>query len=88
VLQEAELSLSNEGVLRVYTINYQGLSRTVKIYFSSAFPYTIEKWEDTYPVNGKSLTTAATRKKTLTNDYWNHNKNKDAYLRDSLGLRF
>ena len=53
-------------------------------------PYTIEKWEESAPVdntpNAEILTTIATKKARLRTDYWNKNSNKDLHLREKLEL--
>ncbi len=76
--------------LNVYILEYPELQRKLKIWFSLNFPYTIEKWEETWPSgfgkNQKLLTTKATKKQRLKIDYWNKNSNKDLYLREKLGL--
>lgn len=76
--------------LNIYTLEYPDLKRKLKIYFSLGFPYTIEKWEETWPSgfgkDQKMLTTKATKKQRLKIDYWNRNANKDLYLRKKLGL--
>lgn len=76
--------------LNVYTLEYPELQRTLKIYSSVNFPYTIEKWEETWPSGfgkeQKMLTTKAVKKERLKIDYWNKNANKDLYLREKLGL--
>ena len=35
--------------LNVYRLEYPELKRILKIYYSRAFPYSIEKWEESYP---------------------------------------
>ena len=66
-----------------YTIDYPSLKRTLKIYFTSKFPHTIEHWEETHE-NG--LVTMAERLKRIKSPYWQQNSNKFSHLRDSLGL--
>ncbi len=58
---------------------------------SVPFPFSIEKWEETY-VSGfgqgaKTLTTTAIKMKQLQSTYWSQNKNADVVLRDTLGLK-
>lgn len=69
--------------ISTYTISYVDMKRELKIYFSSAFPYTIERWEETHP-NG--LRTTAEKMKRIRSPYWAKNDNADIHLRDSLGL--
>ncbi|QYA26276.1 septum formation inhibitor Maf [Gramella sp. MT6] len=76
--------------LNVYRLEYPELKRNLKIYFSRTFPYTIEKWEESYPSgfgeNAKMLTTKAVKKQRIKSDYWNKNSNKNLPLRDKLEL--
>lgn len=82
--------LGTEKQLMSYSIQYKNHQRTLTIYFSENFPYAIAGWEENYPdgfgKDKKIATTRAIKNKTLNIDYWNHNKNSDAILRDSLGL--
>lgn len=73
-----------------YEIRYPELQRTLVIKFGKDFPYPIENWEESYKSgfgsNAIMLSTEATKIKTLKTTYWQQNKNKDVFLRDSLGL--
>lgn len=86
----AEGSLSSKDGISTYTITYPDLERTLSINFTTDFPYTIESWTEQtrsgYGANAKSLTTKATKIRTLKTAYWGQNSNKDLILRDSLGL--
>jgi len=66
-----------------YEITYPSLKRKLKIYFSSTFPYTIERWEETH-ANG--LITSAEKMKRIKTAYWSQNSTKFETLRDTLGL--
>lgn len=73
-----------------YSINYAELNRSLTIHFNPQFPFEIEGWEETF-ISGfgekaKSLTTKATKLKTIKSDYWNKNSNADANLRETLEL--
>lgn len=66
-VQSAEATLSDDPAdpaLKVYTVTYPTMNRTLSIRFRAAFPYEIESWEETYPdgfgKNAKTLTTTAT----------------------------
>ncbi|MFV8225682.1 septum formation inhibitor Maf [Christiangramia aquimixticola] len=76
--------------LNVYELNYPDLKRNLKIYFDRSFPYSVEKWEETYPSgtgnDAITLTTRAVKKQLLRTDYWNRNSNKDLPLRNKLDL--
>ena len=86
----AELSLSEPGEIRTYTLNYPELGRRLEIRFSGAFPYTIQGWEETYSSgfgpDTRELTTIAERIKTYRGPYWQQHAPEDVALRDSLGL--
>lgn len=74
----------------VYQVTYPELKRELKIYYSRNFPYTIEKWEESYPSrfgkNPEILTTKAFKKERVRADYWNKNSNKNLPLRKKLDL--
>jgi hypothetical protein len=82
----AEASLESGKTESVYQLDYSSLDRTLRIRFSSAFPYEILGWEETYPSFGKMMTTTAEKKASLMTDYWSKNGNDDLYLRNKLGL--
>lgn len=69
-----------------YHIYYPKLQRDLKIHFNQEFPYDIKSWEETYPDNGKMLTTKATKLKTLKTAYWQENSNQFEVLRDTLKI--
>jgi hypothetical protein len=86
----AILTLEQSETMQVYTILYPDLKRSLTIYFENKFPFSIEKWEETY-VSGfrqgaKALTTTATKMKRIKTAYWSQNKNSDIVIRDELGL--
>tara|TARA_R110002049_G_scaffold285775_1_gene467301 strand:- start:4415 stop:5365 length:951 start_codon:yes stop_codon:yes gene_type:complete len=73
-----------------YSISYPELNRTLTITFNPNFPYDILGWEESFKSgfgpNAKTLTTKATKLKTLKSAYWNKNHNTDEILRDTLLL--
>lgn len=73
-----------------YTITYPDLGRTLSITFNTEFPFEISGWEETYRdgygVNAKTLTTKATKLKTIKSPYWSKNSNADEVLRETLQL--
>ena len=71
-----------------YTITYPSLQRSVVIYFSPQFPFTIEGWEETFPQgrNGELMTTTAQRIKTIKSPYWSKKSLADEALRKELQL--
>ena len=87
---KAIAKLTQNGDLSTYEIRYPDLDRSLSITFTSDFPHTIEGWSETFKSgfgdNAKTLTSTATRMKSLKTPYWRQNGNKDVILRDSLGL--
>ena len=87
----ANLNLEKGDSTYTYTIEYPDFSRSLSIYYSSTFPYEIEKWEETslsgFGANAKAMTTTATKLKRIKTPYWSQNGNKDLIMRDSLGLK-
>ncbi len=81
----------NGQELFCYTLKYPQYDRVLKIYFSTTFPYAIERWEETYESGwgskAQKLTTIATKKKSIMIDYWTKNSLKDAGLRKKLDLQ-
>ena len=76
--------------LMAYTLTYPELGRTLTIHYRTAFPYEIEGWTESYRsgwgAGAGSLTTSATRLKSLSTDYWTKNSLRDVGLRRDLGL--
>ncbi len=83
-------SVNNKGTSTFYTLEYPELNRTLKIEFEQAHPHKIIAWTETnnsgFGSAKKQLTTTATRMKTITSDYWNHNSVADSTLRKELNL--
>ncbi|MEE9364469.1 MAG: septum formation inhibitor Maf [Cellulophaga sp.] len=86
----ATATLSKNGAMQTYTLKYPELERVLTINFSTDFPYSIESWTETsksgFGANAKTLTTKATKIKSIKSAYWGQNKNSDVFLRDSLGI--
>ena len=86
----ATATLTKENTVSTYQIMYPELERTLKINFTTSFPYTIESWSDSYKSgfgsNAKIMTSTATKRKTIKSPYWQKNSNRFLPLRDSLGL--
>jgi len=86
----ATTTLTINGQNSTYTIEYPELQRILTINFSTVFPHTIESWSETFKSgfgsDAKVLTSKAVKIKSLKTPYWQQNKNKDLFLRDSLGL--
>ncbi|MBC8045682.1 MAG: hypothetical protein H7Y00_02715 [Fimbriimonadaceae bacterium] len=84
---KAKLSLRDAEGMKIYQIEYPSLKRTLSITFEPIFPYKITGWEDTYPgLDGKMLTTVASKNKEMMLDYWSKHTNNDLPLREQLGL--
>lgn len=73
-----------------YMISYPALNRSLEINFNTTFPHEITSWEETtvsgYGANAKTLTTKATKLKSIKSAYWSKNSNIDQSLRASLKL--
>ena len=71
---KAIASLTEKDGISSYSITYPELERTLTINFSTAFPYTIESWSDEFKsgfgANAKTLTSKATKIKTIKTPYW------------------
>lgn len=74
--------------LRVYTLRFSDLSRTLEVVFENKAPYRIAGWKDTYPsmFDKQPRTTVARRTNTILDDYWKHNSLADMDKRQELGL--
>ncbi|MFD1614035.1 septum formation inhibitor Maf [Gelatiniphilus marinus] len=83
---KAQVSLTNNR----YLIEYPELNRTLTIQFNLNFPYDILGWEETlksgFGKNAQTLTTRATKLKTIKSAYWKKNSNTHKTLRDTLQL--
>jgi len=87
---DAITTLSIINGVNTYKINYPALDRTLEIKFNPAFPYTIDSWSETFTSGfgdrAKTMTSKATKIKTIKTPYWRQNGNNDISLRDTLGL--
>ena len=86
---KASAKITQEGKLKLYTINYPEINRQLKIQFQNDFPHEIVYWEETQPggFGGSApLTTKATKTKSILLDYWNRHGNEDSHYRKELGL--
>ena len=72
--------------LSVYQLTYPELNRKLRIFYSPAFPYSIEKWEESIESNGKIFLTTASKMQSIKSPYWNKNSNNDLPLREILQL--
>ncbi len=77
---------SSDAALRVYSIEYPELRRTLRISFRATFPHQVEGWEETYPDGGQLLTTRAEATGRQRLAYWELNRPGDESWRDSLGI--
>jgi hypothetical protein len=80
---------TSEGV-NSYKIYYPELERTLEINYKTTFPYIIEGWSETFKSGfgdkARTMTSKATKIKTLKTSYWRQNGNNSLALRDTLGL--
>ncbi|MBO0330107.1 septum formation inhibitor Maf [[Muricauda] lutisoli] len=87
---DANAKLSSKDGISTYTISFPELERNLMINFTTDFPYSIESWTEEFKSgfgsDAKTLTTSATKIKSLKTAYWQQNDNKNSILRDSLGL--
>ena len=87
--QDARASLADDSTdtaLRVYSIEYPELRRTLRIRFRAEFPHQVEGWEETYPDGDQMLTTHAESTGRQRLAYWEMNRPGDEAWRDSLGF--
>ncbi|MCK0157083.1 septum formation inhibitor Maf [Cellulophaga sp. F20128] len=86
----ANATITNQGDLTAYRLDYPELERSLTIKYTTLFPHTIEGWTETYKSgygqDAKVLTTTATKINRINTAYWQQNSNKHLPLRDSLGL--
>jgi hypothetical protein len=80
----AKLSEITDGYL--YSVKFTELGRTIDFKTEKEFPYRILSWMDRYKDGAAPMVSTGTLKKTITTPYWRQNSNKDAVMRDSLGL--
>lgn len=87
---KATATLTKKGGTSIYRIDYPQLNRSLSVAFASAFPYSIESWEETmvsgFGTSAQTLTTRAVKKRQIMSAYWQKNSNDDVHLRDSLGI--
>ncbi len=87
---DAITTLIKMNGVNTYKINYPALDRTLEIKFDPTFPYTIDSWSETFTSGfgdrAKTMTSKATKIKTIKTPYWRQNRNNDISLRDTLGL--
>lgn len=81
--QNAKAVLTKNDTLSNYTLNYPEVERTIRIWFSTESPFTIEKWEEQI---GNDITKAE-KINDIKSTYWNKNKNEHEALRDSLLIK-
>ncbi|MFD2833952.1 septum formation inhibitor Maf [Gramella sp. AN32] len=81
----------SEDSLNIYQVEYSEIKRKLKIFYRPYFPFTIEKWEESYESgfgeNAKMMTSTGVKKARLKIDYWNKNAKIDISLRDQLKLK-
>ena len=70
----------------LYSVQFIELGRTIAFKTEKEFPFRILSWMDRYKDGATPMVSTGTLKKTITTPYWRQNSNKDAVMRDSLGL--
>ncbi len=84
------INMENDASKMQYRIDYKNMDRSLSIQFEKAFPHKIIGWEESYSsgwgANKQTLSTKATRKKTIQLDYWSKNNLADQKYRTELGL--
>ena len=83
---KASISLKRDKKLLKYTIEYPELKRKLTITALNDFPYSIEKWEETFFYKGKKHNTKAEKINTIKSAYWTKNGVTDTKERNLLGL--
>ncbi|MDF0716509.1 septum formation inhibitor Maf [Muricauda sp. 334s03] len=87
---DANAQISSKDGVTTYTLSYPKLERNLMIKFTTDFPHSIESWTEEFKSgfgpNAKTLTTSASKIKSIKTAYWQQNENKNSILRDSLGL--
>lgn len=71
-----------------YIIKYPELNRSLTIDFKPDFPFAIQGWQETAPINnkGESQTSTAVKIKSISTPYWQKTSEMYRPLRDSLGI--
>jgi len=87
-LYTAKLTVSELDILNVLKIEIPALEREVTISYEKQHPFQIQSWTESYPENGKMMTTSAKLKERIMLDYWNKNGVKDSVYREKLDLGF
>ncbi len=75
--------------LRIYTLTYVDVNRTLVIHFNRSFPHEIESWTETSRgrrPEAPERVTRATRKKRIQLDYWRRHDVANTHYRTQLGL--
>jgi len=88
--ESAKTSLTPRDASLDYKVEYPKSNRIVTINFNKNFPHEINSWEESYRSGwgamAKTLTTKATKNKSIMLDYWSKNGVKDEVYREQLGL--
>ncbi|WP_276496370.1 hypothetical protein [Pontibacter litorisediminis] len=89
-ISEAQDSMAGFSAadLRVLTVTYANYPRTLRIFYTTAFPYEVAGWEEIRELqNGRQEVSRATRKAKMVTDYWTKNKSEFEPLRQELKLQ-
>ncbi|AKD05145.1 hypothetical protein POKO110462_14305 [Pontibacter korlensis] len=89
-ISEAENTMAdfNASGLKVLTVKYKSYPRTLRIFYTAAFPYEVAGWEEVRELkNGQQEVSRATRKAKMITDYWTKNRTEFEPLRNELQLK-
>jgi len=82
--------LDKSGGKNTFLLKFPSLNRELSIHFDDKFPYAINGWEESYQSgwgsSAKTLSTKATKMKSILSPYWSKNSVADSHLRKELGL--
>ena len=83
---QANLTINSDSSkdISILKIDYPSLGRSLKIFYQTSFPHSIQRWEETYIRNGKKERSTASLKKRIRTAYWNQNKPADSTYRTLL----
>lgn len=70
-----------------YQLYYPSTERHFTVYFSTAFPYSIEGWKEEYNIKGNQYTSTAKRIHTERRKYWQENNTAAESLRLPFKLK-
>jgi len=93
-VQKANTKLTDSVVdnqnLKIYTLNYQKIDRSLSVVFEAEFPHKILQFRESFLSgfgdDAHKMTTVGTLTNSIMLDYWTKNNPQDTTYRKSLGL--